>query len=114
MRSRTLADAARWLLFTAALVAAVALVFGMRPRTLAVEIGPAQAAATLLTTRTDCLLCNGATTAGTLAPAAHTFAMTVATPPRLVPAPRANPVAVEASAAPPSVFSVPDAPPPRV
>jgi hypothetical protein len=63
MDRRDLVRASRWAVTALALIVAVALVVGIQPRTLAQEVGVGPLESTA------CFLCDGATTAATIAPA---------------------------------------------
>lgn len=65
MQHRTVLAASQWLLATLALITALAMVTGVRPRVLVQEIGVAPIEAGV------CFLCDGSTTAAAIAPAAE-------------------------------------------
>jgi hypothetical protein len=65
MRSRVTLATSRWVLFGLALITALALVLGMRPRVLAREVGVAPIETGV------CFLCDGSVSAAAIAPAAE-------------------------------------------
>jgi hypothetical protein len=106
MERSTMLTAGRLSVMVAALLVAVALTLGVRPRALAWQFGPAPV------DPVGCVLCNGAVTAAAVAPAADTVAFGPPAPPAALPG--AVLVAAPLPAASPLDTAVsPPAPPPR-
>jgi hypothetical protein len=98
--------ALRFVLTAAALIVALALVAGVRPRVLAEETGVAPLSSS------TCFLCDGAATAATVAPAAHAVAPTTPAPAPTLALSEA-PVSLTLATVPGHPAESPPVPPPR-